>query len=205
MWAMASSFLSFYIKSNDAAQLVGLLWTSDRLVARTSTWQHIIFITNIHGPSGVRNRNFSRRATPDPRLRLRGHWDWRKKFNDDIWGSHIRVHVEVSWHDIMQIGKYLSMLRWKLLPTFRAVQKHFPEVGGNKLLRNVGNNSPVYTVLYPTSIVYSVYQDFTRYVICTKTTGFWLCCDEVWSIITNLSKKQAISVFRTSNLSWRRK
>ena len=30
----------FYITHNDAPQSVGLLWTSDRLVAETSTWQH---------------------------------------------------------------------------------------------------------------------------------------------------------------------
>jgi len=28
-----------------------------------------------------------------------------KEINDDIWGSHIRVKVEVSWDDVMQIGK----------------------------------------------------------------------------------------------------
>jgi hypothetical protein len=61
----------------------------------------------------------------------------------------------------MQIGKYLSMLRWKMLPTFRACQKHCPEVGGNKFLRNVGNNSPVYTVFYPRRLAYSIYRDFT--------------------------------------------
>jgi len=30
----------FLITHNDAPQSVGLLWTSDRLVAQTSTWQH---------------------------------------------------------------------------------------------------------------------------------------------------------------------
>jgi hypothetical protein len=30
----------FVITHNDAPQSVGLLWTSDRLVAKTSTWQH---------------------------------------------------------------------------------------------------------------------------------------------------------------------
>jgi len=36
---------------------------------------------------------------------LRDQWERRKKFNDDIWGSHIRVKFEVSWDDVMQIGK----------------------------------------------------------------------------------------------------
>ena len=36
----------FWITRNDAPQLVGLLWTSDQLVAETSTWQHTTFTTN---------------------------------------------------------------------------------------------------------------------------------------------------------------
>ena len=34
-------FWGFLITQNDASQSVGLLWTSDQLVAETSTWQHI--------------------------------------------------------------------------------------------------------------------------------------------------------------------
>jgi len=37
-WAMTSSFTRFfYITRNNAPQSVGLLWTSDQLVAETST------------------------------------------------------------------------------------------------------------------------------------------------------------------------
>ena len=39
---------SFYIIHNDAPQSVGLLWTSDQLVAQTSTWQHTTLITDRH-------------------------------------------------------------------------------------------------------------------------------------------------------------
>jgi len=28
-------------------------------------------------PDGIRTRNPSKRAAADPRLRLRGHWDWQ--------------------------------------------------------------------------------------------------------------------------------
>jgi len=35
-----------YITHNDAAQSVGLLWTSDQLVAETSTWQHTTLTTD---------------------------------------------------------------------------------------------------------------------------------------------------------------
>ena len=58
---------------SDAPQSVGLLWTSDQLVAETSTWQHTTQQTNIHAPGGIRN-NISRRATADLRLRPRGYW-----------------------------------------------------------------------------------------------------------------------------------
>ena len=36
------------ISHNDASQLVGLLWTSDQLVAETSTWQHTTLTTDKH-------------------------------------------------------------------------------------------------------------------------------------------------------------
>jgi len=46
---MASSFLRFLDHThNDALQSVGLLWTSDQLVAKASTWQHTTFTTDKH-------------------------------------------------------------------------------------------------------------------------------------------------------------
>jgi hypothetical protein len=54
----------------------GLLWTRDRPVAETSTWQHVRSQeTNIHAPCGIRTRNPSKRSATDPRLRPSGHWD----------------------------------------------------------------------------------------------------------------------------------
>jgi len=38
----------FYITHNDAPQSVGLLWTSDLLVAETSTWQHTTLTAERH-------------------------------------------------------------------------------------------------------------------------------------------------------------
>ena len=38
----------FLITHNDAPQSVGLLWTSDELVAETSTWQHTTLTTDKH-------------------------------------------------------------------------------------------------------------------------------------------------------------
>jgi len=57
---------------NDAPHSVGRIWTSDQLVAETSTWQHT---TNIHAPGGIRTPDLSRRAAANLRLRLRGRWD----------------------------------------------------------------------------------------------------------------------------------
>jgi hypothetical protein len=64
----------FLITHNDAPQSVELLWTSDHLVAETSTLQHTQQ-TNIHAPVGIRTQDRSRRAAADLHLRPRGHWD----------------------------------------------------------------------------------------------------------------------------------
>jgi hypothetical protein len=58
---MASSFTRF-LHHNDAPQSVGLLWTSDQLVAETSTCQHTTLTTNIHAAGGIRTYNLSRRG-----------------------------------------------------------------------------------------------------------------------------------------------
>ena len=75
-WAKVYSFTRFLHHTNDAPQSVGLLWTSDQLVAETSTWQHSQHSqqTNIHAPAGIRTNDLSRRAAAEPRLRPRGHW-----------------------------------------------------------------------------------------------------------------------------------
>ena len=65
----------FYITQNDAPQSVGLLETSDQLVAETSTGQHTTLTTNIHAPGGIRNHNLGKREAADLRLRPRGHWE----------------------------------------------------------------------------------------------------------------------------------
>ena len=38
----------FYFSHNEVLQSVGLLWTSDRLVAGTSIWQHTTLTTDKH-------------------------------------------------------------------------------------------------------------------------------------------------------------
>jgi len=65
----------FYITHNDAPHSEGLVWTSDQLVAETSTWQHATLTTNFHAPGGIRTHNLSRRAVADLRHRPHGHWE----------------------------------------------------------------------------------------------------------------------------------
>jgi hypothetical protein len=71
LWPRSRGFLI----THDAPQSEGLLWTSDQLVAETSTSDNTQQ-TNLHAPGGIRNHDRSRRAAVDLRLRLRGHWDW---------------------------------------------------------------------------------------------------------------------------------
>ena len=54
---------------------VGLFWTSDQLVAETSTRQHTTLNTDIHATGGIRTHNPSKRAAADPRLKTPGHSD----------------------------------------------------------------------------------------------------------------------------------
>jgi len=56
LWPWPPHFWGFLITHNDAPQSVGLLWTSDQLVADTSTWQHITLTTDKH-PCSRRDSN----------------------------------------------------------------------------------------------------------------------------------------------------
>jgi hypothetical protein len=72
---MASS-TGFLDHTQRHAKSVGLLWTSNQLVAETSTWQHTTHKTDKHRcPRWDPNHDRSRRAALDLRLRPRGHWD----------------------------------------------------------------------------------------------------------------------------------
>jgi len=65
----------FWITHNDAPQSVGLLCTSDQLVAETSNWQHTILTRHpcLRWDSNPRSQQASGAA--DLRLRPRAHWD----------------------------------------------------------------------------------------------------------------------------------
>jgi hypothetical protein len=64
---------------SDTPHSAVLLWTRDRPVAETSTWQHATFTrdTNIHAHRGIRTRNPSKRSTANSRLKPLDHWNQR--------------------------------------------------------------------------------------------------------------------------------
>jgi hypothetical protein len=74
---MASPYEASRWHPLDTPHSVGLLWTSDQLVAEISVLQHTTFTTNIHAPVGIWNLDISRRATADLSLRPHGPWDRR--------------------------------------------------------------------------------------------------------------------------------
>ena len=85
---------------NGAPQSIGLLWTSDQLVAETYTWQHTTLKTNIHAHGGIRTHNYSKRAAADLRLRPRGHWDRQDTYlgsvNGDKTISKLNVYSSIN-------------------------------------------------------------------------------------------------------------
>ena len=64
------------VSRSHAPQSVGLLWTSDQLVAETSIWQQTTPTRDKH-PCPRRHSNPRSQQAVDPRLGPRGHWDWQ--------------------------------------------------------------------------------------------------------------------------------
>jgi len=61
----------------DTPHWVWLIWTSDQPEAETCTRQHTTLTTDTHQcHGGIRTRSPSERATANPRLWPRSHWDW---------------------------------------------------------------------------------------------------------------------------------
>jgi hypothetical protein len=88
-------------------QSVGLLWTRDRPVAETSTWQkNTVQETNIHVPGGIGTHDPSKRSAADLRLRPHGHWNrpcwvpWRK-FVMALQGHNHNYHIVRFLHVLL--------------------------------------------------------------------------------------------------------
>jgi hypothetical protein len=90
----------------------GLRWTSDRLVAETSTWQHTTLATDIHGPGVIRIRNRSMRAAVDPRLGPRNNRDRLMPFlcSGNIASSYIFQNNKTCKHFQLQPCAYIDIL-----------------------------------------------------------------------------------------------
>jgi hypothetical protein len=71
-------FYLHLITLRHAPQSVGLLWTRDRPVAETSTWQHKHCTGDKHPcpPVGIRTHDPSKRSAAGLRLRPRSHWEY---------------------------------------------------------------------------------------------------------------------------------
>ena len=85
----------FQITHNDAAQSVGLLRTSDQLVAETSTLQHTTLTTENTSmpPGGIRTHDLSRRTATDLRLRPRDYQDRRIKITPTLLWNMAGVRI----------------------------------------------------------------------------------------------------------------
>jgi hypothetical protein len=121
--AMAFSSARFLGYINRRATFGTIFWTSDHLVAETSTWQHTQQ-ANIHAAGAIRTHDPSRRAAVDLRLRLRGHWD--RQFNvyviilllvifncnwiDTLWQQYSTQLVDTRWQ---QYSRHLVDTRWQ--------------------------------------------------------------------------------------------
>jgi hypothetical protein len=86
LWPPFSRFLGYPYR-----HMVGLLWTSDKPVAETSTYTGQHNRQNIHASSGIRNRDPSNQAAADLRLRPRGHCD--RHLFEYIKGKAVPLHA----------------------------------------------------------------------------------------------------------------
>jgi hypothetical protein len=109
-----------------APHSVGLLWTSDRPVAETSTSQHTTPARDRHPcPGGNQAHNPSKRAAADPRLRPRGHQDrqrWRL-----IWSIRGMIRTEEN-------RRTCSVSRPSA--TWYTTKLTWPNCGSNPVLRS---------------------------------------------------------------------
>jgi hypothetical protein len=98
----------------DRTQSVGLHWTSDQLVAETSTWQHTTLTTDRnHATGGIRIHDVSIRAVSDLRLRSRGNWDrhWiHLAHNNKTWWVLLKTVLKGQFAD-QQIVRAFSYNR----------------------------------------------------------------------------------------------
>jgi hypothetical protein len=122
----------FYITHNDATQSVRFLWTSDKLVAETSTWQHSTPTTDRHPcPWWDSKPQYHRRAAADLRLKVpikvrvwlasppRGAWLGSQAREP---GSDIFHHTRMSGFRLVTLHTRTSLIHWNPRPAGLASQ-----------------------------------------------------------------------------------
>jgi hypothetical protein len=96
----------FLITHDDGPQSVGLLWTSDQLVAETSTWQHITLTTDRHPcpPVGF-----------EPTISA-GEWPQTYVLDCVATGTGFKTVIRIpnSWSGLSHMLRCLCALWWPL-------------------------------------------------------------------------------------------
>jgi len=105
----------FYTTHNDAPQSVGLPWTSDQLIAETSTWEHTTLTKDIHVHSGIRTYNLRRRAAADPRYRPRADRQMLRVTNVNYIRPRSIEDSSLIWKSVT-VSSYSLALMWQRLP-----------------------------------------------------------------------------------------
>jgi hypothetical protein len=105
-------------KTHTDTYSVGLLWTRDRPVAETSTWQHTTFKRDIRTPGGIRSCNPSKRTASDSRFRPRSHWDQpllcmfvkRTGYSSSTRNSTVQPHPDCVPRQFTHVEFYVSRI-----------------------------------------------------------------------------------------------
>jgi hypothetical protein len=91
---------------------VRFLWTRDRPITETSTWQHTKFTKDRHScPGGIRTRNPSKRAAADLHLRWRGHEGRPTPFHALQYAT--KVYITMSKPALNVWGMYTEIRRYE--------------------------------------------------------------------------------------------
>jgi hypothetical protein len=100
---------------SDTPHSVGLLWTSDRPDAETSTWRHTTITSERHPYLRLDSNTQSQRATANPRLRPRCHLNWLFSITLIFWTltSELQVGDCVPWllDEFLNVQKVVICLK----------------------------------------------------------------------------------------------
>ena len=114
------------LSHSETPRSVGLLWTNDRPVVETSTWQHTTLSRDRY-PCTRRDSNPQPQQANGRRLHLRprGCWDWRPRVLENLIYEGAGLEKEEYWFEpVLQVHTPLSSLSiYFYLPHFKFVAK----------------------------------------------------------------------------------